>query len=714
MKYSVLHSASGRLRLHIEQRRMSFREADLLEYGLGSRDGVDRVKAYERTGDVVIFYSGDVANVLAAVNSFSYTDEKILALTPEHSGREITRKYQEQLVMTVFRRIVKRLFFPAPIRAVLTVIRSIRFLWKGIRALMHGKLDVSVLDATAIAVSILRGDFETAGSVMFLLTIGDILDEWTRKKSLDDLAKTMSLNVEQVWVRDENGTDASHLVSVRDVKPGDEVIVRTSNVIPLDGKVIEGKAEVNQASMTGEAMPVPKEPGGYVYAGTVVEHGECVIRVEKGMGSGRYDRIVKMIEDSEKLKSSAEDKYSHLADRLVPYTLLGTLLVLGLTRSPARAMAVLMVDFSCALKLSTPVSVLSAMGEAQGYGLTVKGGRFMESIAEADTIVLDKTGTITYAAPAVRKIVVFNGFEENEMLRLAACLEEHYPHSIANAVVEEARRRNLHHEERHSKVEYIVAHGVSSRVDGQKVVIGSRHFVLEDEGCVIPEDGQEKFNQLPPEYSHLYLAVEGVLAAVICVEDPIRSEAPDAIAQLRKAGFDRVVMMTGDNRHTAEAVAAKAGIDEFYAEVLPEDKAGFIRRERKVGHKVVMVGDGINDSPALSEADVGIAISDGAAIAREIADVTIAADDLYALVTLRQLSTRLMHRIHRDFRFIMGYNLGLIILGVAQVLPASTSALLHNLSTIAIGIKDTTPLLKSGAAPSGGQGVAEPETAEAS
>ena len=572
----------------------------------------------------------------------------------------------------------------------LAIIRSAKYIKEGVKALLHGHLSVAVLDATAVTVSLVRGDFDTASSVMFMLRLGEILEEWTHKKSVADLAGAMSLNVDKVWLK-TNGTEV--LMPIGDIQTGDRIVVRTGNMIPLDGKVVEGEALVNQASMTGESLPVQKFVGSYVYAGTVAEEGECVICVEKAMGGGRYDRIVRMIEESEKLKSTAEDKASRLADKLVPYTLGGTALTYLLTRNVTKMLAVLMVDFSCALKLSMPIAVLSAMRESSAHHISVKGGRFMEAVANADTIVFDKTGTLTYATPHVAMIETFGDREESEMLRLAACLEEHYPHSMANAVVAEAKDRGLSHEEYHSRVEYVVAHGISSTVEGQKVIIGSAHFVFEDEGCVIPEGEEAKFNALPAEYSHLYLCISGVLAAVICISDPLRKEAKDAIRALHACGIKKVVMMTGDNRKTAEAVAAEVGVDEFYAEVLPEDKANFIRREKEMGRTVIMVGDGVNDSPALSEASVGDAINTGAAIAREIADITVAAGDLYELVTLRQLSTALMARIHRNYRFIVGFNLMLILLGVGGIIQPTTSALLHNMSTLGISLKSMTDLL---------------------
>ena len=689
MKCKILHESAGRMRIHAEQRRMSFQQADILEAYLRQVEGMTDVKVYDRTCDAVIYYNCERSGVIAAVAAFSY--EASLALAPEHSAREMTREYQDKLFFAVFRRGITKLFFPTPLRTALSVIRSAKYIGAGLRCLLHGKIQVPVLDATAITVSMLRGDFETAGSIMFLLGIGDILDEWTHKKSVADLAQSMSLNIDKVWLETDSG---SVLVPVGEVRPGDCITVGTGGMIPLDGKVVSGEAMVNQATITGEPLAVRKIEGGYVYAGTVVEEGSCRIRVEKSSGGGRYDRIVKMIEESEKLKSGVESHASNLADRLVPYSLGATGLIWLVTRNVTKALAVLMVDFSCALKLSMPIAVLSAMREASTYHLTVKGGRFLEAVSQADTFVFDKTGTLTYAAPQVAAVIPFNGEQEDEVLRLAACLEEHYPHSMAKAVVAEAERRGLHHEERHSKVDYIVAHGVSSSVDGKKVVIGSHHFVFEDEGCVIPEGEQEKFDTLPEEYSHLFLGVGGVLSAVICVKDPLREEAGKIIDGLHRLGIPKLVMMTGDSERTARSVARTIGIDEYYSEVLPEDKANYIRREHEAGRKVIMLGDGVNDSPALSEADAGIAIRDGAAIAREVADITIGANDLYSLLTLKRVSDALMRRIHRNYRRIIGFNLMLICLGVAGILPPATSALLHNASTLVISLESMTPLLK--------------------
>ena len=689
MKCKILHESPGRMRIRTLCGAMSLRQADILEAYLKKVDGAKSVQVYDRTGDAVICYAGSRDAMLHALAVFSYARSEELA--PEHSSRALNREFEDKLVFTVLRRAGNQLFLPSPIRTAIAIFRSAKYIKAGLTSLLHGRLTVSVLDATAVTVSMVRGDFATAGSVMFMLRLGEILEEWTHKKSVADLAGAMSLNVDKVWLK-ADGTEV--LVPIGDVKAGDCIVVRTGGMIPLDGKVVNGEATVNQASITGESMPVPKGPGSYVYAGTVAEEGECVIQVEKAVGGGRYDRIVKMIEESEKLKSTAEDKASRLADRLVPYTLGGTALTYLLTRNTMKALAVLMVDFSCALKLSMPIAVLSAMRESSGYHISVKGGRFMEAVANADTVVFDKTGTLTYATPTVAKVVSFDGYSASEMLRLAACLEEHYPHSMANAVVEEARRLGLDHKEYHSQVEYVVAHGISSSVEDKKVIIGSAHFVFEDEGCVVPAGEEEKFNALPEEYSHLYLCIAGRLAAVICIADPLRKEAKSAIEALHACGISKVVMMTGDNRKTAQAVAREVGVDQFFAEVLPEDKANFVRQEKAAGRKVIMIGDGVNDTPALSEADVGIAINTGAAIAREIADVTIASEDLFELVTLRQLSQQLMRRIHRNYRFIVSFNCMLIALGVAGVIQPTTSALLHNASTLGISLDSMTDLLK--------------------
>ena len=693
MKCKIIHESGGRMRVHLNCVRMSLRQADVLEFYLKNVSGVTAVAVYDRTQDAVIRYGGSRAAVVQALARFSFDRAEAMDLVPEHTSRALNREFEDKLAMTVCCRVISKLFLPVPVTSAIALVRSVKYIKEGLRALLRGKLTVAVLDATAVTTSVIRGDFGTAGSVMFMLRLGEILEEWTHKKSVADLAGAMSLQVENVWL--QTG-DTEVLVPIGQVKVGDRIVVRTGNLIPLDGRVVSGEAMVNQSSMTGESLPIPKSVGSLVYAGTVAEEGECVIQVDKETGGGRYDRIVRMIEDSEKLKSTVEAQASHLADKLVPYTLGGTALTYLLTRNVTKTLAVLMVDFSCALKLAMPIAVLSAMRESAAFHISVKGGRFLEAMAAADTIVFDKTGTLTYATPKVAAVVPFGGHEEQEMLRLAACLEEHYPHSIANAVVEEAQKRGLSHEEYHSQVQYIVAHGISSMVDEHKVIIGSAHFVFEDEHCTIPAGEEEKFQSLDPAYSQLYLCIAGQLAAVICISDPLRAEAPAAIRALHECGIKNVVMMTGDNRRTAESVAQAVGVDQVYAEVLPEDKAEFIRKARAEGHVVIMVGDGVNDSPALSEADVGIAISTGAAIAREIADITVASEDLRALVTLRALSCQLMRRIHRNYRFIIGFNCALIVLGVAGILPPTTSALLHNMSTLGISLKSMTNLLPEG------------------
>ncbi len=691
MKCKILHESRGRIRVHLMCNRMTLHDADILEYYMRNIDGVTSVKVYDRTQDAIIIYKTERKNIIRALAKFSFKAKEAIELVPEHTSRQLHRDFEDRLIFTTVSHIATKLFLPVPIRTALTLFRSIKYIRKGLKALLSRKLSVSVLDATGVSVSIIQGDFSTASSVMFMLNLGEILEDWTHKKSVADLASTMSLNVDKVWLK----TDTCEvLVPIGDIQAGDKIVVRTGNMIPLDGKVVSGEATVNQSSMTGESLPVVKTVGSYVYAGTVAEEGECVICVDKASGSGKYDRIVRMIEESEKLKSIAEDKASSLADKLVPYMLGGTILTYLLTRNVTKAMAVLMVDFSCALKLAMPIAVLSAMRESNDYNISVKGGRFLEAVANANTVVFDKTGTLTYATPKVAEIVTFGNHTENEMLRLAACLEEHYPHSMANAVVDEAKKRGLSHEEYHSEVKYVVAHGISSAVNNKKVIIGSYHFVFEDEGCSIPEGDEEKFHSLSPEYSHLYLCISGELAAVICIYDPLRSEAKDAIAALHKCGISKVVMMTGDNKKTAKAVAKIVGVDEYYAEVLPEDKADFIRSEKAKGRKVIMIGDGVNDSPALSEADAGIAINTGAAIAKEIADITIASENLFEIVTLRKLSEALMARIHRNYRFIVSFNLMLIILGVSGVILPTTSALFHNMSTLGISLKSMTNLLE--------------------
>ncbi len=690
MKCRILHESKGRMRVHFCINRMTLSQADTAELYLNSRSCVSKATVFDRTADAVIYYRSDRSEVIAALAAFSFENAEKAGLIADHSSRKLNRDFEDKLVLTVVQRAVSKIFFPAPIRAAIAIFRSLRYISRGLKALRKGRLSVSVLDATAVTVSLLRRDFKTAASVMFMLKIGELLEEWTHKKSVSDLAGAMSLGVDKVWLV-ADGQEV--LVPLSSVCEGDEIVVRTGNVIPLDGKVVRGEAAVNQSSMTGEALPVCKNTGSYAYAGTVVEDGECVIAVEKTSGGGRYDRIVKMIEESEKLKSTAEDKASKLADRLVPYTLGGTVLTYLLTRNVTKMLSVLMVDFSCALKLAMPISVLSAMRESSKYDVSVKGGRFLEAVAKANTVVFDKTGTLTYATPKVAKIVTFGKHKEDDMLRLAACLEEHYPHSLANAVVKEAASRGLNHEEYHSKVEYVVAHGISSTVENKKVVIGSYHFVFEDEQCRVPDGEQDKFCGLSDEYSHLYLAVDGVLTAVICISDPLRKEAPAAIKALHECGIEKIVMMTGDNEKTAAAVAKAVGVDEYHAEVLPEDKARFIKSEHEKGRFVIMIGDGVNDTPALSEADAGIAINTGAAIAKEIADITVSSEDLNRLVLLRRLSEALMNRIDRNYRFIVGFNLMLIILGVTSVIQPTFSALLHNASTLAISLKSMTDLL---------------------
>lgn len=690
MKFIIKHDIRGRLRIHMVQSRMSYEEADTLLYYIENLSGVTSAKVFERTCDASISYKGERETLLQALRIFQYQTTDVPADLLAHSGRKLNSTYQEKLMQKVVLRAGSKLFLPYPIQAAYAAFKSVHYIWKGLRCLAHKKLEVEVLDATAIGVSVFRADFTTASSIMFLLGIGELLEEWTHKKSVDDLARSMSLNVSKVWLKKD---DQEILVSSKDIKPGDEVIVRMGNVIPFDGIVCDGEATVNQASLTGESEPVRKDHGTYVYAGTVLEEGELTIQVKAVSGSTRFEKIVTMIEDSEKLKSGVESKAESLADRLVPYTLGGTALTWLLTRNTTKALAVLMVDFSCALKLAMPISVLSAIREAQTHHITVKGGKFLEAVASADTIVFDKTGTLTKAKPTVKDVVVFNGSSKEEMLRIAACLEEHFPHSMAKAVVTAAKQRSLDHEEMHSKVNYIVAHGISSSINDHKVIIGSYHFVFEDEGCHIPEDQMDKFENLPTEYSHLYMAIDNKLAAVICIEDPLRPEAAAAIRALKAAGIKHVVMMTGDSERTAAAIAKRVGVDEYYSEVLPEDKANYIERQKAKGSKVIMVGDGINDSPALSAADAGVAVSDGAEIAREIADITVASDDLYQLVILKSLSNRLMKRIQRNYRTIVGFNTGLIGLGVAGILQPTTSALFHNTSTLLISLNNMKPLL---------------------
>ena len=690
MKFVIKHEIKGRIRIHILQSRMTFEQADTLEYYLSNNKLVTSVKVRERLQDATISYIGSREDIIKLLTSFKYNNVKVPEVYLQNSGRELNREYWDKLVNKVFLYGANKIFLPNPIRECITLTKSVKYLWNGVRTLASRKIEVPVLDATAIGVSIARNNMNTAGSIMFLLGIGEILEEWTHKKSVDDLARSMSLNVGKVWLRQG---EQDILVSTSDVKAGDLVRVHMGNIIPFDGTVVSGEAMVNQASLTGESIPVQKNAEGIVYAGTVLEEGELVIRVDQTNGSSRYEKIVTMIEESEKLKTSMESKASHLADKLVPYTLLGTGLTYALTRNATKALSVLMVDFSCALKLAMPISVLSAIREASLHNITVKGGKYLEAMAEVDTIVFDKTGTLTKANPTVVDVVSFNGQDSDELLRIAACLEEHFPHSMAKAVVDAAAEKNLEHEEVHSEVEYIVAHGISSMIDGQKVVIGSHHFVFEDEKCTVDPEKMGTFNSLPPEYSHLYMAINNRLAAVICIEDPLREEAAAVIRSLKMAGIGKVVMMTGDSDRTAKAIAKKAGIDEYYSEVLPEDKANFVEKEKAKGRKVIMIGDGINDSPALSAADIGISISDGAEIAREIADVTIGADNLYEIVTLKALSNSLVKRIDKNYRFIVSFNAGLIVLGVTGIIPPTMSALLHNGSTLAIGMKSMENLL---------------------
>ena len=690
MRFCIKHEMKGRLRIHIIQNRMTYAEADTLSWYLEEQENVTEVKVYERTADAVICYKGEREEILTVLKQFSYEKAEVPETVLSSSGRQLNEAYKERLITKTVLHYGSKLFLPMPVRAVITSVKSVKYIWKGIRCLAHGRLEVPVLDATAISVSVFRKDFATAGSVMFLLGIGEIIEEWTHKKSVGDLARSMSLNVKKVWLKRE---DQEILVKSSEVQPGDEIIVHIGNVIPFDGEVSDGEGMVNQASLTGEAMPVRRVSGQSVYAGTVLEEGELQIRVKAVTGSTRYEKIVSMIEDSEKLKSSVEGKAEHLADRLVPYTLLGTGAAWLLTRNVTRTLSVLMVDFSCALKLAMPITVLSAIREAGENHITVKGGKFLEAVADADTIVFDKTGTLTKATPTVKDVVVFGEYPKEEALRIAACLEEHFPHSMAKAVVDAAKERNLSHEEMHSKVEYIVAHGISSYINDKKVVIGSSHFVFEDEECTIDPQYQDRYDTLPPEYSHLYLAIEHKLAAVICIEDPLREEAAEMVKSLKAAGITKVVMMTGDSERTAAAIAKRVGVDEYYAEVLPEDKANFVEKEKSEGRKVIMIGDGINDSPALSAADAGIAISDGAEIAREIADITIAADDLREVVTLKLLSNLMLKRIHRNYRSIVGINSGLIVLGVTGMIQPTMSALLHNTSTLLISLRSMRNLL---------------------
>ena len=696
MKCTILHEGKGRMRVHVENVRMTLHRADVLEAYLNHNDAIVHAAVYERTGDVVITYTGRRSAAIAVLAGYKFDVAEYDALVTSADSRRLNREYQDKMFDLVAGRCLRKLFLPAPLDAAYTAFRSIRFLWKGVRCVLSRRLEVEVLDALSIGVSLLRGDFGTAGSVMFLLNLGSLLEEWTRKKSLDDLARSMALNVDKVWVRSQ-GTEV--LVPLTKVRSGDEVVVRSGNMIPLDGTVLEGEAMVNQAALTGEAMPVRKAEGSTLYAGTVVEEGECVFIAKAEGGSNRYDKIVAMIEESEKLKSSTENRALVLADKLVPWCLGATVVTYLLTRNATRAISCLMVDFSCALKLSMPLAVLSAMRECGSYHITVKGGKYLEALSQADTIVFDKTGTLTRATPQVVEVVPFSGCNEREVLQLAACLEEHFPHSMANAVVRAAKERGISHEEMHSEVEYIVAHGIASRVSGERVVIGSHHFVFEDEKCTIPTAEQQKFDALKPAYSHLYMAASGQLVGVICISDPLRPEAAAVLNGLRALGIRNTVMMTGDSERTAAAIAKQVGVDRFFAEVLPEDKANFVQQAKAEGHTVVMIGDGINDSPALSAADIGIAINSGAAIAREIADVTIKADSLEELVALKAIANSLQKRVHANYRFVLTFNSALIALGALGILQPASSAMLHNLSTIGISLKSMTNLLPENKAP---------------
>lgn len=693
MKFTIKHESRGRMRVHMEQYRMTYEQADTLLYVIHNHRNVTFVKVYDRTADAVIEYVGDREQIIELLRHFHYESANVPQTVIKTSGRELNNSYQEKLIGSVVWHYSKKLLLPWPIRTALTVGRSIKYIGIGLKCLLQRKIEVPVLDATAITVSLVTKDFSTASSIMFLLGIGELLEEWTHKKSVDDLARSMSLNVSKVWLRTPGNQEI--LVESSKIEKGDKVVVHMGNVIPFDGEVLDGDAMVNQASLTGESVPVQRTVGNTVFAGTVVEEGEITIRVKEVEGNNRFDQIVTMIEESEKLKSELEGKAEHYADKLVPWTLGATGLTYLLTRNVTKAMSILMVDFCCALKLAMPISVLSAIREASLYNVTVKGGKFLEAVAEADTIVFDKTGTLTKAHPTVVDVVNFNDeYSSDDMLRVAACLEEHFPHSMAKAVVDAASKKGLSHEEMHTKVEYIVAHGIATSINGKRTVIGSYHFVFEDEKCVVPEGKKSLFESLPLYYSHLYLAIEGKLSAVICIEDPLRDEAAAVVTSLKKAGISKVVMMTGDSERTASVIAKKVGVDEYYAEVLPEDKAAFVEREKAKGRKVIMIGDGINDSPALSAANVGIAISDGAEIAREIADITVGSDDLYQIVTLKYISNALMKRIKSNYRKIVGFNSGLIALGVAGVLPPTTTALLHNGSTILISVNSMKNLLE--------------------
>lgn len=691
MNFYIKHEIRGRIRFDLQLGKLNSKQSDTLLYYLTSINGITKAKVYDRTGDAVVYYTGEREYIITEITKFSFNNSKIESLVPEHTSRELNNYYRDKLVNKLLVKSVSKIFFPKPLRFFLIGFHSIKYFKKGISSLLNKKIEISVLDATAIGISIFRKDVNTAGSVMFLLGIGELLEEWTRKKSIDDLAQSMSLNIEKVWLKKD---DTEILVPISEIKEDDLVSVNMGNMIPLDGVIVSGEAMVNQASLTGESLAINKREGSYIYAGTVIEQGNIVMCVKEKAGTTRFQKIVTMIEESEKLKSSVESKFEHLADTLVPYSFLGSILTYAITRNPIKALSILMVDFSCALKLSIPISVLSAMRECNNHNITVKGGKFLEGVACADTIVFDKTGTLTKAQPTVSDIITFQDYNKKEMLRLAACLEEHFPHSIANAVVYEAEKQGLSHKEMHTEVEYIIAHGISTKVDNKKVIIGSKHFVFEDEKCTIPDGEDDKYNNLSDEYSHLFMAISGKLSAVICINDPLREEAKYVISNLKEYGIKKIVMMTGDSEKTAKSIASKIGVDEYYSEVLPEDKANFVKNEKLNGRKVIMIGDGINDSPAISESDVGIAMSEGAEIAREISDITISADNLNNLIVLKQISDKLMKRIDLSSKFIIGFNLGLILLGVGGFVRPSTSAFLHNASTVGISLKSMTNLLE--------------------
>ncbi len=691
MNFYIKHEIRGRIRFDLQLGKLNSKQSDTLLYYLTSINGITKAKVYDRTGDAVVYYTGEREYIITEITKFSFNNSKIESLVPEHTSRELNNYYRDKLVNKLLVKSVSKIFFPKSLRFFLIGFHSIKYFKKGISSLLNKKIEISVLDATAIGISIFRKDVNTAGSVMFLLGIGELLEEWTRKKSIDDLAQSMSLNIEKVWLKKD---DTEILVPISEIKEDDLVSVNMGNIIPLDGVIVSGEAMVNQASLTGESLAINKREGSYIYAGTVIEQGNIVMCVKEKAGTTRFQKIVTMIEESEKLKSSVESKFEHLADTLVPYSFLGSILTYAITRNPIKALSILMVDFSCALKLSIPISVLSAMRECNNHNITVKGGKFLEGVACADTIVFDKTGTLTKAQPTVSDIITFQDYNKKEMLRLAACLEEHFPHSIANAVVYEAEKQGLSHKEMHTEVEYIIAHGISTKVDNKKVIIGSKHFVFEDEKCTIPDGEDDKYNNLSDEYSHLFMAISGKLSAVICINDPLREEAKYVISNLKEYGIKKIVMMTGDSEKTAKSIASKIGVDEYYSEVLPEDKANFVKNEKLNGRKVIMIGDGINDSPAISESDVGIAMSEGAEIAREISDITISADNLNNLIVLKQISDKLMKRIDLSSKFIIGFNLGLILLGVGGFVRPSTSAFLHNASTVGISLKSMTNLLE--------------------